>query len=313
MSVNTIRAPRIVVLGSINMDLVVRCQDLPVAGQTILAESSREFCGGKGANQAVAAALAGGEVSMIGAVGGDAVADRLIDNLKMRNVNCDAVWRCEDQASGLAVIAVDSRGQNSIMVVPGANSAVTPERVRAVDSIIQAANCLMVQLEIPLESVLEGIRIARSHGVQVILDPAPAPTDFPKTLLEVDLICPNETEATALTKLPVTTTEEAQAAAIRLHAMGAKNVAITMGAHGTLLYCDGQATVVPAFGVDAIDTTAAGDAFAGALAVRWAQCGELRDAVLFANSAGAIAASRSGAQDSIATHEEILKFGKLIR
>jgi len=302
--------PRLVVLGSINMDLVVHCQELPVPGQTIMAESSSEFCGGKGANQAVAASLAGGEVTIIGAVGSDAFADRLIDNLKTHGVDCESVSRCDDHASGLAVIAVDSRGQNSIMVVPGANAAVTPDRVRAAESIIKESDCLMVQLEIPVESVLEGIRIARKHGIRVIVDPAPAPTDFPTSLLEVDFICPNETEATALTGLPVTTVEQATAAAIRLHELGAKVVAITMGEKGTLLHHDGKSTLVPAIRVEAIDATAAGDAFAGALAVRWAQTDDLLDAVSFANTAGGIAASRHGAQDSIATYEEILKFRK---
>jgi len=292
------------------MDLVVHCQELPVAGQTILAQYSSEFCGGKGANQAVAAALAGGVVTIIGAVGGDAFADRLIDNLETYGVDCELVLRCDDRASGLAIIAVDSRGQNSIMVVPGANSAVTPERVRAAESIIRKSDCLMVQLELPIESVLEGIRIARSHGVQVIVDPAPAPADFPASLLEVDFICPNETEATALTGLPITTVDQAKAAAIRLHEMGAKDVAITMGEKGTLLHHEGKSTLVPAIRVDVLDTTAAGDAFAGALAVRWAQTDDLFDAVVFANTAGAIAASRYGAQDSIATYDEILQAGK---
>jgi len=306
----TRRSSRIVVLGSINMDLVVHCQKLPVAGQTIMAKSASEFCGGKGANQAVAASLAGGEVTMIGAVGSDAFADRLIDNLKTHGVVCESVSRCEDHASGLAVIAVDARGQNSIMVVPGANAAVTPERVRAAESFIRKSDCLMVQLEIPIESVIEGIRIARKHGVHVIVDPAPAPTEFPNSLLEVDFLCPNETEATALTGMPVTTVEQAKAVAIRLHEMGARVVAITMGEKGTLLHHDGKSTWVPAIHVEAVDTTAAGDAFAGALAVRWAQTDDLLDAVCFANTAGAIAASRHGAQDSIATYEEILKFGK---
>lgn len=305
-----IPSPRIAVLGSINMDLVVRCPELPVAGQTVMAQSSSESCGGKGANQAVAASLAGGEVSMIGAVGSDAFADRLIGNLTSRGVNCASVSRRDDHASGLAVIAVDSHGQNSIMVVPGANSLVTLESVLAVESIIQESDCLMIQLEIPIESVREGIRLAKSHGVRVIVDPAPVPADIPTSLLEVDLICPNETEAAALTKLPVTTVEEAKIAAIRLHAMGAKDVAITMGSMGTLLYEGGKASLVPASVVDALDTTAAGDAFAGALAVRWAQTGELFDAVIFANAAGAMAASRSGAQDSIATYDEILEFMK---
>ena len=305
-----IASPRIAVLGSINMDLVVRCQELPAAGQTVMAQSSTEFCGGKGANQAVAASLAGGEVSMIGAVGSDAFANRLIDNLRLRGVDCESVSRHDEHASGLAVIAVDSHGQNSIMVVPNANSAVTPESVRSAESIIKQSDCLMVQLEIPIQSVVEGIRIARSHGVRVIVDPAPVPANVPTSLLEVDLICPNETEAAALTQLPVTTVEEAKVAAIRLHSMGAKDVAITMGSKGTLLHQEGRSTLVPTPRIDAVDTTAAGDAFAGALAVRWAQTGELFNAVDFANTAGAMAASRAGAQDSIATYEEILAFRK---
>ena len=287
------------------MDLVVQCQNLPIAGQTLLAQSSRESCGGKGANQAVAASLAGGDVAMIGAVGDDAFAATLIDNLKTHQVVCDLIQQQPAVASGLAVIAVDSNGQNSIMVVPGANSAVSQQMVQAAETQIRKSDCLMMQLETPIESVLEGIRLARKHGVRVILDPAPAPAELLPALLQVDLICPNESEAADLTQMPVTNVEEAKAASKRLQALGAKNVVITMGSQGAVLLQNNHSTHVRPIPVKAIDTTAAGDAFAGALAVRWAQTGDLLKAVNFANVAGAIAASRSGAQTSIATQQEI--------
>ena len=302
---NSLPSPRIVVLGSINMDLVLRCDTLPVAGQTLIARSSTEFCGGKGANQAVAASLAGGNVAMIGAVGDDTFAASLLGNLKMHQVDYNLVQRHIGFASGLAVIAVDSKGQNSIMVVPGANSAVSQQMVQAAETQISKSDCLMVQLETPIESVLEAIRLARQHGVRVILDPAPAPAELLPALLQVDLLCPNENEAADLTQMPVTNVEEAKAASKQLQALGAKNVVITMGSEGAILCQENQATHVPPIPVKAIDTTAAGDAFAGALAVRWAQTGDLRKAVNFANVAGAIAASRSGAQTSIATQQEI--------
>lgn len=287
------------------MDLVVRCKALPLAGQTLLAQSSSESCGGKGANQAVAAALSGGDVSMLGAVGDDAFATRLINNLRMHGVNCDSTIQLDGVASGLAIIAVDLSGQNSIMVVPGANSKFSKSSVQAAETLIKGSDCLMIQLETPMESVLEGIRLARRYGVRVILDPAPAPSEIVPFLLQVDLICPNETEASDLTQLPVTNAKEAKAAAKQLQDLGAKNVVITMGSEGAVLRQGDTTTLIPPIPVDAIDTTAAGDAFAGALAVRWSQTNNLLNAVRYANAAGAIAASRAGAQTSIATQKEI--------
>ncbi|MDA7905147.1 ribokinase, partial [Rhodopirellula sp.] len=275
------------------------------AGQTLLAQSSSEFCGGKGANQAVAAALSGGEVSMLGAVGDDAFATRLINNLRMHGVNCDSTTQHDGVASGLAIIAVDLSGQNSIMVVPGANSKLSKSSVQAAETLLKGSDCLMIQLETPIESVLEGIRLARRYGVRVILDPAPAPSEIVPSLLQVDLICPNETEASDLTQMPVTNAKEAKAAAKQLQDLGAKNVVITMGSEGAILRQGDTTTLIPAIPVDAIDTTAAGDAFAGALAVRWSQTNNLLNAVRYANAAGAIAASRAGAQTSIATQKEI--------
>ena len=204
------RRPKIVVVGSINMDLVVRCPSLVLPGQTILADSSSEVCGGKGANQAVAAAKAGGQVSMIGRIGNDAFADRLMTNLKQHQIDCTAVKRCADGGSGLAIVAVESSGENSIMVIPGANAQVSAEDVREHRSLIESADVLLVQLEIPLDAVITSIRIAKSAGVKVMLDPAPTLTQWPAELLEVDLICPNETEAAVLVNHPVDTIKDAE-------------------------------------------------------------------------------------------------------
>lgn len=291
------------------MDLVIRCANLPAPGQTVLAESSTEFCGGKGANQAVAAALAGGSVSMIGAVGSDAFGDRLIDNLLRHQVDCGSVWRRTESPSGLAVISVDDQGQNSIMVVPGANGLLTVDDVEAASETICNSDLLLIQLEIPQEAVLAGTRLARQAGVSIVLDPAPAPADLSPELFEVDLLCPNESEAATLIGQPVTSVDEAGVAAQELHRRGARNVAITLGESGTLLSGESlegdQAILIPAFPVDVVDTTAAGDAFAGALAVRWSISGDLHDAVRYANAAGALATSNQGAQASMASLTEI--------
>lgn len=297
--------PLITVLGSINMDLVIRCVELPRAGQTILAQSSSEFCGGKGANQAVAAAEAGGDVSFIGAVGGDAFADRLLGNLSRYGIACEAIAQRSHQASGLAIISVDQHGQNSILVVSGANASISRDDVIAAKALIQRSDMLLVQLEIPLDAVLAGIEVAKDAGVRVVLDPAPVPSEFPPQLLAVDLLCPNESEAARLTGQRVESIDDAHRAADTLHQMGAQHVAITMGDQGTCLLSDAESRWIPAFPVKAVDTTAAGDAFAGAIATRWSQTGDLFEAVQFANAAGALAASKHGAQSSMANREAI--------
>lgn len=297
-------SPKIVVLGSINMDLVVRCTELPAAGETVLAETSMEFCGGKGANQAVAASLSGGDVSMIGAVGNDAFADRLRGNLQQHDINCQSILQRQDFPSGLAVISVDQHGQNSIMVVSGANGTIAPETVQSAASTIQQADVLLVQLEIPVDAVLAGIQIAKQAGVRVLLDPAPAMEQIPNDLFAVDLLCPNESEAAMLTDHAVQSIDDAVTAAKLLHQRGATNVAITLAERGTLLLSDGQSHLIPAFPIQPVDSTAAGDAFAGTLAVRWLQSGDLPSAVSFANAAGALTASKQGAQASMPTQNE---------
>lgn len=287
------------------MDLVVRCRSFPNPGQTILAESSTEFCGGKGANQAVAAAQAGADVTMIGRVGSDSFADRLLQNLKDHHIGTENVQRIADGASGMAIISLDRSGQNSITVVPNANLELSETDVESYRDVIAASDVLMLQLEVPIQTVIAAIRIAKQSGVRVMLDPAPAPHDFPSDLLDVDLLCPNQSETSQLTSLPAESIEQAKIAANQLRSQGCQNVAITLGDQGTYLSSPTYEGQLPAFTTNVVDTTAAGDAFAGVLATCWAQQKSLPEAVRYANAAGAIAASRLGAQSSMPSWQEI--------
>lgn len=297
--------PVITVVGSVNMDLVVRCPTLPQPGQTLMAHSSAEICGGKGANQAVAAARAGGRATMVGRVGDDAFADSLVGNLESSGVNCSHIRPTEGCASGLAVVAVADNGQNSIMVVPGANGRITVDDIQAARHVIQSSDIVLLQLEIPINAVVETIQLARSAGVRVMLDPAPVPAHFPDELLHVDVLCPNQTEAAALAGHDIVSLEQAIEAGRILGARGARRVAVTLGDRGTVLVHAGDSRRVAPFSVRPVDTTAAGDAFAGSLAVRWVETGDFPEAVRFANAAGALCASRMGAQPGMATRAEI--------
>jgi len=311
---------RIAVVGSINMDLVVQCERLPHPGQTVLASKSQESCGGKGANQAVAAARAGGEVTMIGRVGDDAYADRLLKNLQSYGVMTQSIQSTHNCGSGVAIVAVERSGQNSIMVVPGANGYLSPNDLQQSRVAITESDVLLLQLEIPVETVIEAIRIAKSGKTRVILDPAPAPTDWISLLRKiqeavdtptpVDVICPNETEAVELSGLPVGNLAEAELAAKAIYAQGFPIVVITLGSQGALLYDGNHARLIPSYPITPLDTTAAGDAFAGALGVKWAETYNFLEAIHFANAAGAIAATKVGAQISLPSRAEIEAFTK---
>lgn len=296
--------PNITVLGSINMDLVIRCASLPVPGQTVSARSLMEVPGGKGANQAVAAARCGGLVQMIARVGDDGFGSQLVRNLIDESINCDAVAVEANCESGLAIIGVEDSGENAIIVVPGANARLTTDAVDQAALVIEQSDVLLVQLEIPLPTVLAGISVAQNSGVKVILDPAPA-AQIPDEMLGVDLICPNESEAAAMVGGKLDTIDDALEIAKRLYAKGPAAVAITLGARGTMLYDGRQSELIQSISVDVVDTTAAGDAFAGALAVRWAETDSLSDAIAWANVAGGLAASRLGAQPSLPTREQV--------
>ena len=305
--VNSGRPPRIVVVGSINMDLVVRCSALPRPGETLSGSSFAEIPGGKGANQAVAAARLGAHVTMIGRVGDDAFGATLKAALERDGIDTRYVHTTAGISSGLAVISVEDSGQNSIIVVPGANGRLTTDDVRAASRVILDADVLLLQFEVPLTVIAETIRIARPSGkTRIIVDPAPAARELPPEIFQADWLCPNETEAEAMSGHPVSSVEDAHKAARWLRSQGVRNPLVTMGAQG-VVWCDetGQCHNATPFAVTPVDTTAAGDAFAGALAVALAEDMSNADALRFACAAGALATTKPGAQPAMPTRDAV--------
>jgi len=301
-----LKLPRVLVVGSINMDLVVRSEHLPAPGETLIGHGLSEIPGGKGANQAVAAARLGAAVSLIGRLGDDGFGDTLRNTLAAEGVEIDGVLNTPDCCSGVAMIGVEDSGQNCITVVPGANDQLTPEDVEEQAEEFDRADVLLLQLEVPMETVLTAIRLADMNNLLTILDPAPAILNCPSGLLNVDVVCPNETEAALLSGIEITTTGTAHRAAQKLHQLGARQVLITLGNRG-VVYRDasGSSGHVEPFSVTAIDTTAAGDAFAAAVGLRLAEGASLQDSARFACAAGAIAASRKGAQPGMPSRAEV--------
>jgi ribokinase len=292
-------AARITVVGSLNMDLVVRAPRIPRPGETMIGGEFRTVPGGKGANQAVAAARLGGQVSMIGRVGGDAFAQSLLDSLVADGVNHTFVTQDPEAATGVALIVVDDAGENSIVVASGANMRLSPADVDAAEAAIAAADVLLVQLEVPLAAVARAARVANAYGVTVILNPAPA-CPLPDELLHlVDVLVPNESETALLTRLPIGDRAEIEAAAMALRELGVDSVVLTLGERGALLVGEGEKELIPAFEVTPMDTTAAGDAFVGGFAVALAEGRSLADAVRWGNAAGALATTKLGAQPSL--------------
>jgi ribokinase len=272
-----------------------------------LGKNFATFPGGKGANQAVAAARLGARVSMIGRVGRDAFGEELLASAQADGIDVTHVGRDETAATGVAMITVDAQGQNSIAVASGANFRLTAGHVRSAWAELGDVDLLVMPLETPLETIVEAVALANNSGAQVILNPAPA-RDLPSELLAgVDVLVPNEPETAQLTGLPVDTEEESRAAARKLRQLGAGNVVLTLGSRGALVL-DGagdQFTRVPARQVKIVDTTAAGDAFVGGLAVALGEGKSLVDAAQFANAAGALAITRQGAQPSLPAREEV--------
>jgi ribokinase len=297
----------IVVFGSINMDLVVRAARLPATGETVTGQSFVTVPGGKGANQAVACARLGAPTLMVGRVGDDALGGELRAALRGAGVDDGGVL-VTPGASGVAQIAVDEAGQNTIIVVPGANGAVGAADIERLEEALAGARALLLQLEVPLEAVVEAARAARKHGVPVILDPAPAPPDGLPALLYrlADLLTPNESEAAALVGFPVQGDEEALRAAERLRGRTGGAVLIKRGGRGALLLDGDGPTWLPPFPVTAVDTVAAGDACNGGLAAALAEGRPLAEAARWGMAAGAIAVTRPGAQAAMPTRDEVL-------
>jgi ribokinase len=296
--------PDVLVIGSLNADLVVRAPHFPKPGETINGEDLHIIPGGKGANQAVAAARQGASVAMIGRVGKDSFGPFLVENLRSDHVDVSHVL-ADDSATGTAIIVVDSNGQNSIVLSAGANGNVSAQDINGLDL---EAKVLLLQLEIPLESVIHAAKWGRQKGMTVILNPAPA-RDLPDELIaNVDYIVPNETELNLLTGIPVTDVSSAEQAAKVLLERGAKNVIVTLGSKGALLISSHQVKQVDAYKVNVVDTTAAGDAFIGGFASALLRNLEIEEAVKYANACGALATTKFGAQPSLPTKEEIEKF-----
>lgn len=295
--------PTIVVVGSANIDLITYTDQVPRPGETIFGREFRLGFGGKGANQAVAARLCGADVFMIARVGDDLFGPAIIDNFKARGVDASWVYTTPGVSSGVAPIFVESTGQNRIWVIKGANDRLLPGNVDAASELLRCAAFIVLQLEVPLETVYHTLRLARTHGVRTILNPAPGqPLDLAQ-VANADYVIPNETEAEAITGKPVRNLEEARAGALRLLDAGVKRVIITLGANGALYAAAGNVQHVPAFPVTPVDTTGAGDAFIGSLACSLADgCDEL-ESISRANLYAALSTLSPGTQTSFVTRE----------
>src|SRR5690554_405223 len=297
---------KIVVIGSTNMDMVVKASHIPVPGETVLGGAFLMNPGGKGANQAVSVARLGGEVTFISKVGNDIFGKQSTQAFEEEGIDISGVMEDNKAPSGVALITVDESGENSIVVASGANLNLTPEDVETHLKNIPDVAIILMQLEIPMETVKFTVRYASSHGIQIILNPAPSNSLVPELFEMVDIITPNSNEASMLTGIAVIDEESAKLAAEYLHRKGVKNVAITLGAKGAILLNEQGFHLIPATKVDAIDTTAAGDVFNGALAVAVSEGKNLLDAVTFACQAASITATRMGAQSSIPYRKELL-------
>jgi ribokinase len=291
---------KVIVFGSINIDLVATAPRLPVAGETLLGHDFFKAPGGKGANQAVAVARLGITSYIIGRVGAHSFGAELIDSLQASGVRTENVSIEATVSSGVAVITVDDAGENQIIVIPGANGLVDREDVDRLSSLLPGAKALLLQFEVPMAAVVAAAKAAHSAGVKVILDPAPVQADVPNELYSlVDIITPNEVEARQLVGFPVEDKESAAQAAEILLERGVKCAIIKMGAKGVYCASETECFFIPAFSVQAIDTTAAGDAFSGGLAAAIALDLPLHECVTWGAAAGAIAATKSGAQPSL--------------
>jgi len=299
---------KVVVVGSLNMDLVTRASRLPRAGETLIGQTFTTVPGGKGANQAVASARLGADVSMIGCVGTDAYGIQLRDALLVEGIDCRAVSTVEG-SSGVALIVVDDTSQNAIVIVAGSNGELTPASLQAFDTVLQAAKVIVCQLEVPMATVGYALKRGRELGKTVILNPAPASAPLPaEWYASIDYLIPNESEASALSGVTVDSLDSARLAATRLIQAGAGKVIITLGPQG-VLFSDGQVfehLVAPK--VKAVDTTAAGDTFVGGFAAALANGESEAEAIRLGQVAAALSVTRAGAQPSIPTLHDVQGF-----
>lgn len=302
------KKPKVVIVGSFMLDLVVKAPRRPQKGETLVGTDFGMFTGGKGYNQAVAAARLGAEVHMVGRLGADYFGDLFMQAMARDGIHTDFVVRDPEVGTGVGTPVVDADGDNSIVIIPRANMRLTPADVEQAADAIAAADVLLLQLEVPLEASLRAAEIAHKHGAKVILNPAPArelPDEF---LRPMDILTPNEIETAMLTGLPTGNLAQVELAATVLLARGGEAVVVTLGERGALLVTHDLAHHIPGYTVPVVDTTAAGDAFCGALAVALARGVALEPAVRYANAAGALAVTVMGAEPSMPAAEKLVRF-----
>jgi ribokinase len=300
----------VVAVGSANFDMVVRAERLPREGESLLAANLKFFSGGKGANQAVAAARLGARTTFLGAVGRDMIGDFLVDEMKRGGIDTRWVKHSAQHTTGCAFVTIYPNGNNSIVVDPGANFTLRPRDIERARAVIARADALVTVLEIPIETVEAALRIARKEGKLTVLDAGP-PRPCPRELLKLaDIVSPNETELETLSGVKVSGRDSAREAAEKLLAAGVKTLVLKLGRDGSMLVNSAGAKHFPARKVKAVDPTAAGDAFTAALTIQVASGVRIEEAIRYANCAGALAASKLGAQPSMPTRREVEKFAK---
>lgn len=300
--------PRLVVLGSINVDHIMNISQFPKPGETIIGHHYQIAFGGKGANQAVACGRSGADITFIACVGDDAIGRQIISQLKTDNIHTDTIRVIPKTPTGVAMILVNEDGENVISIVSGANGALTPSYLEQYHHVIKKADALLMQFESPLETVFQAAKLAKENQTLVVLNPAPAQLLSDEFLSFIDIITPNETEAEILTGICVQDEANAQKAADILHSKGIKRVLITLGQRGVWFSEQGDGKIISGFKVEAIDTIAAGDTFNGAFVTAILEGQSSLDAVRFAHAAAAIAVTRHGAQSSIPWRDEINSF-----
>lgn len=299
----------IVVVGSLNMDLVIQVPTIPKPGETVLGDNFATFPGGKGANQAVAAARLGASVAMVGQVGADTYGESLINNLSTEGVNIDHIFIDESNATGVAMISVDASGQNSIVVASGANFTLTGEHIQSAWEKIGDIDILIMPLETPPDTIFESARLANKRDVKIVLNPAPARLLDAELLSLVDVLVPNEHEILQVSEYYDSANTEVEKAARTLIDQGVNAVVTTLGSKGVSIVENSKNEVLlPPFSVDVVDTTAAGDSFVAALAVGLGEGKTLYEASYFANAAGALTVTKLGAQPSLPTRTDVKEF-----
>lgn len=298
----------VLVIGSVNMDLVVKVDRFPNPGETILSNNFQMFPGGKGANQAVCTSKLGAKTSFIGKIGKDQFGEKLSASLEKNGVNLDNLIIDQSLNSGIAIITVDNSGQNEIIVVPGSNMNLTPEEISNKQKLFSETNVVLAQLEIPIETVLKAAEFSNESDTFFILNPAPARKLSDKLLKCVDFLTPNETELELLSGMSIKNIENTGEAAKSLLKKGVKNIIVTLGAKGALFVNKNKVELFPAYKVNAVDSTAAGDAFNGAFAFALSNGESISEAIVFANKIASISVTRMGAQSSMPGRDEVEKF-----